>query len=348
MIGIGVGIDYALFIVTRYRAALDRGVSYEAACVESIATAGRAVVFAGCTVMISILGMFIMGIDFLDGLAVGTSLAVAVAVLAAVTLLPALLGLLGGKINRLRLRHHRRDGRIGAWERWARFVQRRPKPVALAGLAVLVVAAVPVFALHLGFADAGNDPKGTTTRTAYDLMAEGFGPGSNGPIVVVADTSTAPKAAGFQHLLDELHHTSGVASVGDPVASPSGAAGAGDGDPDDRAPGPGDRVARAPHPRRPRAAVGHHGGGRGPDGGRHRLRRPHLVPSAAVHRRRARPQLPPADGRVPLDPRAAEGRPHEPAVDRRRLRRDGGRVPVGLAGRRRRRVRRPRSSRGPR
>jgi RND superfamily putative drug exporter len=224
MIGIGVGIDYALFIVTRYRDALDRGLAFEAACVEAIATAGRAVVFAGCTVMISILGMFVMGIEFLDGLAVGTSLAVAVAVLAAVTLLPALLGVLGAKINRLRIRRRVRPGRVGTWERWARFVQRRPKPVAVAGLTVLLAAAVPVFALHLGFADAGNDPKGTTTRTAYDLMADGFGPGSNGPVVVVADTVTAAHAADFQHLLGEARDLPGIASVGAPVASPSGRA----------------------------------------------------------------------------------------------------------------------------
>ncbi len=224
MIGIGVGIDYALFIVTRYREALDRGQPYESACVEAMTTAGRAVVFAGCTVMISILGMFIMGIEFLDGLAVGTSLAVAIAVLAAITLLPALLGLLGGKINRLRVRRRPRPGRVGGWERWARFVQRRPKPVALAGLAVLLAAAVPVFALHLGFADAGNDPKGTTTRSAYDLMADGFGPGSNGPVIVVGDTSTAAKASGFDHLLAEVRQTAGVASVSDAVTSPSGRA----------------------------------------------------------------------------------------------------------------------------
>jgi RND superfamily putative drug exporter len=221
MIGIGVGIDYALFIVTRYRESLDRGTEREAAVVEAISTSGRAVVFAGCTVMVSILGMFLMGIEFLHGLAVGVSIAVAVAVAAAVTLLPALLGFLGGGIDKLRVRRRPRAGRVGAWARWARFVQRRPWPVALGGLAVLVAAAIPVFALRLGFADAGNDAKGTTTRAAYDLVADGFGPGSNGPVMVVADTSRPGSTDEFGRLLAEVRALPGVVSVGDPVTSPS-------------------------------------------------------------------------------------------------------------------------------
>src|SRR5262249_52350697 len=153
MIGIGVGIDYALFIVTRYRQALERGTEREAAVVEAITTSGRAVVFAGCTVMVSILGMFLMGIEFLHGLAVGVSLAVAIAVVAAITLLPAILGFLGRGIDRLRIRRRPRPGRVGFWERWSGVVQRQPGPIALAGLAILLLASLPVFALRLGFAD---------------------------------------------------------------------------------------------------------------------------------------------------------------------------------------------------
>ena len=221
MIGIGVGIDYALFIVTRYRDALERGVLREDAVVEAISTSGRAVVFAGCTVMVSILGMFLMGISFLHGLAIGVSLAVAIAVVAAITLLPALLGFIGKGIDKLRVRRHRPLDHVGAWQRWARFVQRRPGPIALAGLGVLVLAALPFFALHLGFADEGNAPKGDTTRAAYDLVAEGFGPGANGPVVVLADTSHAGGQAAFAHFLADVRALPGVASVGAPVTSPS-------------------------------------------------------------------------------------------------------------------------------
>ena len=158
MVGIGVGIDYALFIVTRYRTALHRTGSPEAAVLEAMATSGRAVVFAGFTVMISVLGMLLIGLSFLQGLAVGTSLAAAVAVLAAITLLPALLGFVGFTIDRLHVGRRTPSGKEGMWHRWARFVQRRPAAVALAGLAVLVVAAVPAFRLRLGSADASNDP----------------------------------------------------------------------------------------------------------------------------------------------------------------------------------------------
>ncbi len=140
MIGIGVGIDYALFIVTRYRRALQRTSSPEASMIEAINTSGRAVVFAGVTVMISVLGILLMGLPFLHGLAVGTSLAVFVAVLAAITLLPALLGFAGTSIDRFRV--GRRKQRTGEtmWHRWARVVQRRPGIVAFAGFAVLFVA----------------------------------------------------------------------------------------------------------------------------------------------------------------------------------------------------------------
>lgn len=224
MIGIGVGIDYALFMVTRYREALHRTRSPEEAVVEAASTSGRAVIFAGTTVMISILGMFLMGLDFLHGLAVGVSFAVVVAMLAAVTLLPALLGFLGFGIDRLRVgRRHDRDGR-DVWHRWARTVQGRPAPVALAGLALLVVVALPTLGLRLGSADASNDPKTSTTHRAYDLVARGFGPGANGPILVVADTTRPGSATALPTLIAQLRSTPGVASVTDARPDPRGSA----------------------------------------------------------------------------------------------------------------------------
>ena len=195
MVGLGVGIDYALFIVTRYREALRRTGDPFAATMEAIDTAGRAVVFAGVTVMISLLGMLLMGLSFLNGLALGTSSAVMVAVLAAVTLLPASLGFVGRNIDRLSI--HRRDERAGesGWHRWSRFVQRHPVACVVAGLGLLGALVVPAFAMRFASADAGNDPRSSTTRAAYDTLADGFGAGYNGPLLVVARLDGDPSAA---------------------------------------------------------------------------------------------------------------------------------------------------------
>jgi RND superfamily putative drug exporter len=224
MIGIGVGIDYALFIVTRYRSALHRIGSPEAAAIEAMNTSGRAVVFAAFTVMVSVLGMFLMGLPFLHGLAVGISLAVAVAVLAALTLLPALLGFVGFTIDRLRVGVRTTSTRETLWHRWARTVQRRPATIALTGLAVLVIAAVPALHLRLGNADAGNDPKSSTTHQAYDLIAKGFGPGANGPILVVAESSSPGFASQLPRFMEALRATPGVAAVTDARLDPTGTA----------------------------------------------------------------------------------------------------------------------------
>jgi RND superfamily putative drug exporter len=224
MIGIGVGIDYALFIVTRYRDALHRHHDPEAAVVEAISTAGRAVVFAGCTVVVSLLGMFLMGLNFLHGLAVGTSVAVAIAVAAAVTLLPALLGFFGFSIDRLQVGRRHRRSRAGFWQRWAGFVQRHPWPLAVGGLALLLIMALPVFGMRLGTADAGNDPKASTTRQAFELVGRGFGAGANGPIAVVAETKAPGSANALPRLVNDLRLTPGVARVDAPILSPSGPA----------------------------------------------------------------------------------------------------------------------------
>jgi putative drug exporter of the RND superfamily len=230
MVGIGVGIDYALFIVTRYREALRRrgperspGHVHDAV-VEAIDTAGRAVLFAGVTVMISLMGMFLMGLSFLYGLAVGTSTAVLVAVLAALTLLPALLATVGYRLDRLSI--HRRAERVreSGWHRWSRLVQRHPAGFAIGGLVVLLALSAPTLAMRQATADLGNDAPGTTTRAAYDRISAAFGPGENGPLLLVAPT---PDQAAFDRLAalgGSLATIDGVARVGQPVASPDGLA----------------------------------------------------------------------------------------------------------------------------
>jgi len=218
MIGIGVGIDYALFIVTRFRQGLYDGLEPGAAVESAITTSGRAVIFAGCTVVIALMGMFIMGLSFVNGLAVGAALSVLVTMVASVTLLPAMLGFCGHNIDKFHLpAFHRNVGadqtRRGFWFRWSRQIQRRPWPVALAALAVLLVLAFPVTHLRLGFPDAGNDPKGTTTKKAYDLLSSGFGPGYNGPLLVAASFPKPSDLAVLDRLDQELRAYPGVASV---------------------------------------------------------------------------------------------------------------------------------------
>jgi RND superfamily putative drug exporter len=221
MIGIGVGIDYALFIVTRYRDALSRH-DPEGAVVEAISTAGRAVLFAGSVVVISLLGMILMRLDFVEGLAVGSSFAVAVSVAAALTLLPALLGFAGRNVNRLSVhRRHPHAVKETQWHRWSRFLQRHPWPAAVAGLAVLVVLTLPAAGMRLGFSDAGNDPAGQTTRRAYDLVAHGFGAGANGPLFVVADLHRPDAVGRLDSLTVALQAQPGVAAVLPPVVNPA-------------------------------------------------------------------------------------------------------------------------------
>ncbi len=218
MIGIGVGIDYALFIVTRFRQGLHDGLEPADAVETAIATSGRAVIFAGCTVVIAMMGMFIMGLSFVNGLAIGAALAVLVTMTASVTLLPAMLGFCGRNIDKFHLpAFHRSVGaaqtRGGFWFRWSRQIQRRPWPFALAALAVLLVLAFPVTRLRLGFPDAGSDPKGTTTKKAYDLLSSGFGPGYNGPLLVAASFPNPSDVAVLDRLDATLRAYPGVASV---------------------------------------------------------------------------------------------------------------------------------------
>jgi putative drug exporter of the RND superfamily len=185
MIGLGVGIDYALFIVVRYRSGLSDHLDPEEANVLALTTAGRAVLFAGSTVIVSLLGMFMMGINFIYGLSLGAVLTVLMTMLASVTLVPAIMGFAGSKLAEKE--HKRRHHRQTTAYRWSRQVQRRPALMAIMSLVVLVALALPMFSIRLGAADQGNDPTSMTTRHAYDLLADAFGKGFNGPILLAAD-----------------------------------------------------------------------------------------------------------------------------------------------------------------
>jgi len=223
MIGLGVAIDYALFIVMRFRQELAKGTAPVEAAVKAGSTAGRAVIFAGTTVAISISGLALVGIPFVAKMGYGTAIAVIVAVCTAVTLLPALLAKIGHRIDRLRLpmpKPRRASSEGGAVARVAAFVERNPKKVVLATLAAILTMSVPVLSLNMGTADAGTNPADTTTRKAYDLLAEGFGPGFNGPLLVAVDQRDDSGAAG--ELTKAFRSTQGVAAVTDPTLNESG------------------------------------------------------------------------------------------------------------------------------
>jgi putative drug exporter of the RND superfamily len=219
MIGIGVGIDYALFIVTRYRQGLHDGMQPGDAVATAISTSGRAVLLAGSTVVIALMGMFVMGLSFINGLAVGSALAVLITMIASITLLPAMLGFVGHNIDKFHVPVLHRSASTATtrgtfWFRWSRRIQRRPLPYAVGALVLLVTLALPVTHLRLGNPDAGTDPKGTTTRTAYDMLSAGFGPGYNGPLTIAARLPQPADLAVMQRLDAALRTAPGVASVG--------------------------------------------------------------------------------------------------------------------------------------
>jgi RND superfamily putative drug exporter len=219
LIGLGVGIDYALFIITRHRDGLRSGLSPEDAAVRALNTAGRAVLFAGGTVCVALLGLLVLRLSFLDGMAYASVITVVLTMATALTLLPALLGFMGPRV--LSRRERRRlaesgpqDGHTtGFWARWARFVSRRPIILALAAIVVMLTLASPVLSLRLGLSDAGNDPASSTTRKAYDLLAAGFGQGSNGPLLLVAQVGTPADTAALGKLTQTLQRVPGVAAV---------------------------------------------------------------------------------------------------------------------------------------
>ena len=194
------------------------------AAARALSTSGRAVLFAGTTVCIALLGMLILRISYISGLGIAAAITVLFTVAAAVTLLPALLGFLGTQVlsrkerRRLAVGGPASDSTSGAWARLAGFVQRRPLQLAVAATAAMVILAIPVLSLRLGSSDPGNDPASTTTRQAYDLLADGFGPGFNGPLQLVGTTGTPADAAAFARLAGTLKTVPGIAAVSAPVA----------------------------------------------------------------------------------------------------------------------------------
>ncbi len=228
MIGLGVGIDYALFVVTRYREGLARGLDVEDSIAAAVATAGRAVAFAGSVVVVSLLGLLAIGIPFVGALGVAGALVVAIAVLVALTLLPALLGFAGRSIDRWRLPlFHATDtgDTRSLWYRLAQQIQRRPAWWFAGALALLLLLGAPVLRLNLGFSDAGNSSTRLHTRRAYDLLAQGFGPGFNGPLLLVADLANVAEGerrAALEMVRSTVSTWPGIVQVSQPVVNPSG------------------------------------------------------------------------------------------------------------------------------
>jgi putative drug exporter of the RND superfamily len=227
MIGLGVGIDYALFIVTRYRQNLQEGMDPLHAIGLASATAGQAVVFAGITVAIALLGLWISGIAFVGMMATAAAIVVLVAVVAAVTLLPALLGFAGNAIDKLSIHRRRRRTDVSTskenmWMRWGREVERRPWLYFVGAALVLVALAVPLFSMQLGFPDDGTAPTTETRRQAYDLLSEGFGPGFNGPLLLAVEIDDQDALAGLEGLTSTIAATDGVAAVAPPQPNETG------------------------------------------------------------------------------------------------------------------------------
>jgi RND superfamily putative drug exporter len=227
LIGIGVGIDYSLLVLTRFRSAMHDGKDRHDAVVEAVTTAGRSAIIAGATVVVAVLGLCLTGLTYMYGVAISASVAVLVVMLASVTLLPALLSYLGPKVDRLRIpllgRTLRAEGdKESPARRWSHAVQRRPWTAAIAATAVLLALAAPALGMRLGFPDAGNDPPDTMTRQAYDLNTEGFGPGTNGPLVIAADLPDRSAKGKIDSLAERLRSDPGVAFVPPPRINAAG------------------------------------------------------------------------------------------------------------------------------
>ena len=230
MIGLGVGIDYALFVITRHRENLLGGADVIDSIGHTNATAGQSVLFAGTTVVIAICGLALAGIPFVASLGFATAVVVAVAVLAALTLMPAFLGLAGNRINSLELpwtRRHQAEERAGAhretfWARWADHVGRRPLRYAIGALVILLTLAAPLLSMRLGQTDAGTLPKSSTQRKAYDLLSQGFGPGFNGPLSLVVELPVGGDKSVVDRIGPAVSADPDVAAVTPPTYSPSG------------------------------------------------------------------------------------------------------------------------------
>ena len=230
IVALGVGVDYALFIVSRHRNGLLAGQTPEDAAVTALNTSGRAVLLAGLTVSVALLGLFALQISSLYGVAVAVTLVVALTMVASLTLLPAMLGFLGPKVLRRgeRTRLARQGRQVeqagGFWLRWAEALGRRPRSSALLALAVIVVLAIPFFSSRTGLLDASTDPSSSTTYQAYQLLAKGFGPGFNGPLEVVGQVNSPADQTRFAAFLTAARNEPGVAGVTPPQLSPNGKA----------------------------------------------------------------------------------------------------------------------------
>ena len=342
MIGIGVGIDYALFIVTRYRQGIFEGRDPRNAVVTSLMTSGRSVLFAGGTVVISLFGLFLIGQPYMIGLATACIAAVLMVLVAALTLLPAMLGFAGSAIDKAHIPGLLQSGgpppENGFWHRWSRLIQRRAWVAGGLAIVALVALALPMFGMRLAFTDASNDPTTQTTRQAYDLLSQGFGVGFNGPLVVAVDMHGPADQPTVQRLESALR--AGVPDVA--FVAPAAVQRHEDGrrhhrDPEHLAPVRPDRDPR-PDPQERRHTTGglrdrRERAGRRADCRRHRRRQLPREPALPRDRRRARAVLPVADDRVPQHRDPAQGGHHEPAERRRRLRCPGRRVPVGVGRR---------------
>ena len=226
MIGLGVGVDYALFIVTRFRENYrTNGGDVQQAVEAAINTSGRAVLFAGATVVIALLGMFALGVSLLNGAAVAASIGVLLVLTASLTLLPALLSLIGqrvGQSGRGQAGPETDGSRAGFWLRCVELVQRRPAMTAIAATALMLALAAPALGVRLAASDAGNDPTSQTTRQAYDLLAKGFGPGFNGPLQMAVALPRPHDDAALGEVTRALSRTPGIASVAPPRLNAAG------------------------------------------------------------------------------------------------------------------------------
>ncbi|MBU1865108.1 MAG: MMPL family transporter [Actinobacteria bacterium] len=224
MIGLGVGIDYALFVLSRHRHNLEEGMEPEHSIGLTNATAGQAVVFAGGTVMVAILGLQLAGIPFVAALGYSASLVVAVAVIVAVTLMPALLGFAGNRVLSRSARHGTRPpaAKVSVWVRWAEWVAHHPWRSAIAATAILLILAIPALDMRLGQADAGTEPATTTHRKAYDLLAAGFGDGFNGPLLIVIDLETATSPEAVATIAASLAADPGIVALSPPELNQAG------------------------------------------------------------------------------------------------------------------------------
>jgi len=229
LIGLGVGVDYALFIVTRHRQGLIAGSDVQSSIVNAVNTSGRAVLFAGIIVCIALLGMFALGVTFLYGLAIAASIGVLFTMIAALTLLPALLSFIGPRVLSRKQKKNLAvngprvvgTGSKGFWPRWADLIQSRPIVPAVIALIIVGIIAMPFFSLRLGNSDQGNDPTGTTTRQAYDMLSAGFGPGFNGPLQLVATQQGQIDTATLDKLAAEVKTQPDVAAVVPAIVLPA-------------------------------------------------------------------------------------------------------------------------------